>query len=271
MNEERTLHIDPPKHVVQAVVVALIALALFAGASALKAVREFYYVGAGVTATNTISVSGQGEVFAVPDIATFSITVHEEGTDVATAQTQATKKNNDILAYLRAQGIEDKDIKTENYSVNPRYEWQQAETCRAGYCPPGKQVLLGYDVDQTLTVKVRDTKKAGDILTGVGGLGASQVSGLSFTIDDDDALQAEARAKAIAEAQQKAEALAKDLGVTLVRIVGFNEDSGQPYYYAKREVMTMAMDSAAGATPAPEIPTGENKITSNVQVTYEIR
>lgn len=269
--EEKTLHINPPKHVVQAVVVALIALALFAGISALKALREFQYVGAGVSATNTISVSGEGEVFAVPDIATFTVTVHEEGNDVATAQTQATKKNNDIVAYLRSQGIEDKDIKTENYSVNPRYEWQQADVCRSGYCPPGKQVLLGYNVDQSLTIKVRDTKKAGDILTGVGTLGASEVSGLSFTIDDDDALKAEARAKAIADAQQKADVLAKDLGVTLVRIVGFSEDASQPYYYAKREVMTMAMDAAGSAAPAPELPTGENKITSNVQVTYEIR
>lgn len=268
--EEKTLHINPPQHIVTAAVVALIALALFAGVSALKALREFQYVGAGVSATNTISVSGEGEVFAVPDIATFTITVREEGKDVAAAQALATKKNNDIVAYLRAQGIEERDIKTENYSVNPRYEWQQAAACRADYCPPGKQVLLGYEVYQSLLVKVRDTDKAGTILSGAGSLGLSEISGLSFTIDDDEALQAEARAKAIADAQKKAEALADDLGVTLVRIVGFNEDSYQPYY-AKREVMSMAMDSAMGGAPAPDLPVGENKITSNVNVTYEIR
>lgn len=270
MHEEKTLHINPPKHVVTALIVALVATALFAGVSALKSLREFQYVGAGVSATNTISVNGEGEVFAVPDIATFSVTVREEGDDVVEAQTTATKKNNDIVAYLRAQGIEERDIKTETYSVNPRYEWQQAGACRSGYCPPGKQVLLGYEVYQTLLVKVRDTTQAGNVLNGVGSLGAFEVGGLSFTIDDDEVLQAEARAKAITDAQKKAEALAKDLGVTLVRIVGFSENGGYQPYYAKREVAMMAMD-AGGSAPAPEIPLGENKITSTVTVSYEIR
>lgn len=270
MHEEKTIHLNPPPHVVTALVVALSALALFAGVSALKAFREFGYVGAGVSATNTISVSGEGEVFAVPDIASFSVTVREDALEVADAQAEATKKANDIIAFLRAQGIEERDIKTENYSVSPRYEWQEAATCRAGYCPPGKQVLAGYEVYQSLLVKVRDTKKAGDILSGVGNLGVSEVSGLSFTIDDDEALKADARAKAIADAEAKAKQLAGDLGVSLVRIVGFSEGEAYQPYYAKREVMAVAMDAMGGA-PAPELPVGENKIMSNVTVTYEIR
>jgi len=270
MHEEKTININPPARVVTALVVALAALALFAGVSALKALREFQYVGAGVSATNTISVSGEGEVFAVPDIATFTISVREEGADVNEAQTKATKKANDIIAYLRAENIEERDIKTQNYSVNPRYEWQQAGVCRTEYCPPGKQVLLGYEVYQSVLVKVRNTEEAGGILSGVGALGVSEVSGLSFTIDDDEALQADARAKAIQDAEKKAEALADDLGVTLVRIVGFSEDAGYQPYYAKREMAVLAMDSA-GSAPAPELPVGENKILSNVTVTYEIR
>ena len=269
-NGERKLRIQPPERIVQFGSVVLVMLALFLAAQSIKTFKEFHYIGSGVTASNTITVSGSGDVFAVPDTGTFSVTVQEEAKDVATAQAAATKKSNDIIAYLKAQNVEEKDIKTTDYSVNPQYDYING-TCSSGYCPPGKQTLRGYQVTQTLEVKVRDTKKAGDLLSGVGGKGASQVSGLSFTTDDPDALQAEARSKAITDAKTKADELAKELGVKIVRVVGFNEDGGgRPIYYAKNMAVGMggAMDSAA---PAPELPVGQNKITSNVSVTYEIR
>jgi len=118
---------------------------------------------------------------------------------------------------------------------------------------------------------VRDTKKAGDLLSGVGGLGASSVSGLSFEIDDPDALEAEARGKAIEDARGKAAELAKQLNVSLVRVVGFSESGGEyppiPYAYGRGAADMVAFESKA----APAIPVGENKIVSNVSVTYEIR
>ena len=120
---------------------------------------------------------------------------------------------------------------------------------------------------------MRDTEKAGDILSGVGNLGVNTVSGLSFTIDEEDKLTAEARGKAITDAEGKAKELALQLGVSIVRIVGFNENSGgYSSMYMKRDVM-MAMDAMGGAemAPAPSLPTGENKIVSNVSITYEIR
>ncbi len=269
-NGEKRLHIMPPERIVQFGSVVLIMLALFLAAQSIKTFKEFHYIGSGVTATNTISVSGMGEVFAVPDRATFSVTVQEEAKDVATAQGAATKKSNDIIAYLKAQNVDEKDIKTIDYSVNPQYDYTSGACQPGGVCRPGTQTLRGYQVTQTLEVKVRDTKKAGDLLSGVGGKGASQVSGLSFTTDDPDALQAEARSKAIADAKTKADELAKELGVKIVRIVGFSEDGGgRPIYYAKTMSAGMgAMDSAA---PVPELPVGQNKITSNVSVTYEIR
>lgn len=256
-----------------AVTVALSLLALFLLAASAVQFKSIRFIGSGVTASNTIYVSGEGEVFAVPDTATFSVTVQEEAKDVAAAQKVATQKGNDIIAYLKKQGIEEKDIKTTDYSVYPQYDYLQAAECRGGYCPPGKQELRGFQVSQTLSVKVRDTQKAGDILSGVGSLGANNVSGLSFAIDDQKALEAEARGKAIDDARKKAEALASQLGVQLVRVVGFNEDGGNRPYYAKA---VMAMDSAMGMggaemAPAPELPVGENKITSYVNVTYEIQ
>ena len=250
---------------------ALGVLALFLTVGVVSELKGLRFIGTGVPATNTISVSGQGEVFAVPDLATFSVTIRERAKEVGGAQDTATEKGNDIIAYLKQAGVEEKDIKTADYSVYPQYEWK-AEACPVGsYCPGGEQILVGFEVSQTLSVKVRDTKKAGDLLSGVGSRGASEVSGLSFTIDEEDTLKAEARGMAIKDAQTKAEALASDLGVRLVRVVGFYEnDYGYPVPYAYGMGGDIAVRSEA-AKVAPEIPVGENKIVSSVSVTYEIR
>ncbi len=252
---------------------ALALLALFLLAATVYAFKSVRYIGSGVAASNTISVSGEGEVFAVPDTATFSVTIQERAKDVAAAQTAATKKNNDVIAYLKEAGVEEKDIQTADYNVNPQYEYSNG-VCREGYCQPGQQKLVGFEVIQTLTVKVKDTDKAGELLSGVGSKGASSVSGLSFTIDDQDQLEADARDKAIADAEEKADELAASLGVTIVRVVGFSENEYQPYYaYGRGGVAMDAMSTKEGAqaAPSPELPVGQNKITSNVNITYEIR
>src|SRR3990167_7589733 len=162
---------------------ALGVLAVFLFIAAIGELKGLRFIGSGVPATNTINVSGEGEVFAVPDTATFSVTVQETAKDVQTAQAAATKKNNDIIAYLKGVGIDEKDIQTTDYNIYPQYEYGTQICPMGSYCPPGKQTLTGYQVSQTLTIKVRDTKKAGDLLSGVGSRGATNVSGLSFTID----------------------------------------------------------------------------------------
>jgi uncharacterized protein YggE len=250
---------------------ALIVLMVYLGVLALSTLKGIKYIGAGVPATNTISVSGEGEVFAVPDTAQFTATVMETGSDVKTAQDKAAQKANDIMSYLKGAGIAEKDIQTADYSVSPQYEYQQATgaACRDGYCPPGRQVLKGYQVSETLSVKVRDTKKAGDLLSGVGSRGASSVSGLNFTVADEDALKAQARDKAIADARAKAQQLAGSLRVSLVRIVGFSENGALPPVPYAAKTMSLAAQDAGGAV-APEIATGQNKITSTVSLSYEI-
>lgn len=268
--QRREIHFQPPSMVVKAATVALAALAIWAFIGAMKGLREYRYIGAGTSASNTISVSGQGEAFAVPDIATFTVGVTEEAETVEEAQTAATEKINNIIDALEEEGIEERDIQTTNYNVYPRYEYQQ-NTAEPGFRPPeGQRVLVGFEVSQSLRVKVRDTESAGQILSRVGSLGATNVSGLSFTIDDEDAIKREAREKAITDAKEKAQQLADDLEVGLVRIVGFNESGGgypEPMYRA-------TLDSAVGmggAESAPQLPTGENKVTSNVNLVYEIR
>jgi uncharacterized protein YggE len=248
---------------------ALGTLALFLLIASVNSLKSYMYIGSGVAATNTIDVSGVGEVFAVPDTATFSFTVMQTAKDVKAAQDAMVTKANAIMDYVKGQGIDEKDIQTIDYSVNPHYTYE-AKVCPAnGYCPPGNQIISGYDVSESVSVKVRDAKKAGTLLSGVGERGASNVSGLSFTIDDQDALEAQARDKAIGKARDKANVLAKSLGVSIVRVVGFNENAGGNPYFAK----TRAMSADAGVAPSapPEIATGQNKIISNVDVVYEIR
>ena len=269
---QREVRIMPPDIIVKAGAAALGMLAAFLLVMTIAEIKEFRFIGAGVPATNSISVSGMGEEFAVPDTGEFTVTIREEAETVAVAQEEATKKTNAIIDYLKSAAVEEKDIKTISYNVNPKYEYSNG-VCTASYCPPGKQELVGFEVYQTLSVKVRDTKKAGDLLSGVGSKGASEVSGLQFTIDDEEKIKADARAKAIADAEAKAEQLADQLGVKLVRIVGFYEDSGgypMPYYARGGVAMDMASSESVKLS-APELPVGENKIVSNVNITYEIR
>ncbi|MEK7593555.1 MAG: SIMPL domain-containing protein [Patescibacteria group bacterium] len=256
------------KYIIYAAFSLLIAASLFFAAKIITEIKSYRYIGGGVLASNAISVSGEGEVFAVPDIATIIFSAASQGKTVAMAQKEASKKIDAALAFLKNSGISDKDIKTTNYSAHPRYEYNEV-VCLSLNCPrPGKQTLVGYDVMQTISVKARDTDKVGAILEGLAKAGITEISGPNFSIDDEEKLKAEARKYAIADAKEKAAALAGDLGVSLVRIISFSEAGNYPIYYAK------ALESAGGNggdVLAPEIPKGENKISSNVTITYEIR
>ena len=260
------------------ILVAFLAVQVVSGVSGLR------YIGAGVQATNTINVSGHGELFAAPDIATFTFSVVSDKSTVADAQADATAKINAVTAYLTGAGVDTKDIQTSGYSIYPQYDYLSAVCPQSApvmysagsgassvaYCPPGKQTLKGYEVRQTTTVKVRDISKAGDLLSGVGAKGATEVSSLSFTFDNPEAVQQQARDKAIADATAKAQTLAKELGVSLVRVVSFNETNGQVYY---GKAMAYGMGGAADSAvaPSPVISTGQNQITDDVSITYEIR
>jgi uncharacterized protein YggE len=237
---------------------------LFVGMLFLNQTKRFD-AGTDITKAATIDVSGTGEAFAIPNIATESFTVEQKGATVHEAQTVVTKKVNDALAFLKDAGIAEKDIKTTNYSAYPEYSYPTPCTGDR-ICAQPSAKIIGYTVSQTVTVKVRDTSKVGAIVDGLGSRGVTGLSGPDFTVEDADAVNAEARGKAIADANTKARVLARQLGVTLVRVVRFSESGGgvYPMMYAKD------MASTASA-PMPELPVGQNKYTSNVTITYEIQ
>lgn len=218
----------------------------------------------------TINVRGEGEVLAKPDIGQFSFAVRAEGDTASVAQDQSAKSINEIINYLKEQGVEEKDIKTENYNLSPKYTYPE-RICPAGsYCPPGEPKIDGYEVSQNVAVKVRDLEKAGTLISGAGEHGATNISSLQFTIDDESELQAEARAKAIEKAKENAGKLAKDLDVHIVRMLSYYEEGKQPPYYAYGMGGDAAVSEMKTAS-VPSTPTGENKITSTVVITYEIR
>lgn len=252
---------------------ALLALVLVGVVAALAAyvhltLREAAYMHSGPT---MISVRGEGEVLAKPDIGRFTFAVVSEAADAASAQQQSASAANDIIAYLEGLGVNADDIKTTAYNLNPQYRYESRNCVVGQSCPPGERILDGYEVNQTLSVKVRDLDMAGDLIAGVGERGATNISGLQFTIDDESELAAQARAAAIADAQEKADQLVADLGVRIVRMTGFYEEYmyPQPYGYGG-DMMERSMMSADDGG-APSLPTGENEITRTVNITYEVR
>jgi len=224
------------------------------------------------TGETTISISGEGEAFARPDVGLFSFSVRAEGENAVVAQDNSAKAINAILEYLEEKGVAEKDIKTQNYNLNPKYTYEERACPLGSYCPPGERVIDGYEVSQTVSVKVRDLDQAPELISGAGENGATDISSLQFTIDDETALQAQARAEAIADAKEKAQTLANDLGLKLDRIVGFYENEGGGYPMMERSVMAMdsEMDGGFKAT-APSLPVGENEIKSTVTITYQLK
>lgn len=251
---------------------SLFLLSLFA-----TELKSFQFVGKDVPGELvTIAVTGEGEAVALPDIAEVSFSITHEAKTPAEARAKVDEKMATIQKFLETNGVEKKDIKTTGYNLYPKYEWQQqrALPCNEFGCPPtppGKQVLLGYEVTQSVDVKVRKIDNAGTVLGGLADKGATNVSGLTFNVDDEDAVKEEARNEAIAKAKIKATKLADALDVTLVRITSFSEGGNYPIYNQGRGAIyekTMTADFA----PAPaSIPVGENTYTSNVTIVYEVR
>ncbi len=223
--------------------------------------------------SNVISVAGQGEVTAIPDIATISFTVRAEGKDMVAAQKIVTERGDAVIKALREKGIEEKDIKTDSYTSNPRYEWKQSVCVAGSYCQPGNQELVGYEVSHNMTVKVRNIDTTGDIVTVITAQKVDSMYGPNFTVDDDRDVAAEAREAAIKDAKESAEKLADQLGVRLGKMVDFYENNeGYPMPMYKGGVaMDMVRSEMSAAPMAPTLPIGENTVTSQVTITYRIK
>lgn len=216
---------------------------------------------------DVISVEGSGEVLAVSDIASLYINLSKDGKTAKEAQDSLNESITKTLTYLKDQKIEDKDIKSEYGGLNPKYSYEQP-VCYSYSCPTRDPKIIGYTATQSITVKVRVVDQASEIRTGLAGIGITNISGPTFSIDDEEGYKDQARSMAIKEARTKAKVLAKELGVHLGKVVSFQEngDNNYPMYDSKA-----MMSAGVASAPAPVLPKGENKIISNVVITYEIK
>lgn len=252
MDDARTVTLRPPNWMP----LVLIAAVVIGGA--------FYVGGKKIESRDhtptMISVSGEGKSAVAPDIAqlSFGVMVQRAPTAKVAMETLA-KDMKAVFEAVKKAGVEEKDITTEQLSLNPSYDWTD-----------GKQVARGYDATQSLRVKVRDLDKTSDVLGAATAAGANQAGGVQFTVDDPEQARAEARQEAIEQAQAKAEVLAKQLGMKLGTLKSFSEGGGAtpPMYYG-RAVAGMAEAQAADmATP---LPAGEQDVNVTVTLTYELR
>jgi hypothetical protein len=218
---------------------------------------------------NTISVTGTGDVTAVSDIATLTVNLSKDGKTAKEAQDLLNTSITSTLGYLKDQKIDDKDIKSEYGGLSPKYSYQPI--CYTFPCPPSNPTITGYTATQTITIKVRVVDNASTIRTGLAGLGITDISGPTFSIDNEDAFKDQARAIAITQAKTKAETLANELGVRLGKVTSFTENTGNPYPIMYDAKAMMGATVTSSAAPAPTLPKGENKITSDVTITYEIK
>lgn len=219
---------------------------------------------------STISVTGMGEVYAVPDVAELRVNISSEDKDRSVSVSKQAELKQKVLAVLKENSVDEKDYKTEYISTNPKYEWQQQTIyCITYPCPQpsGKQTIVGYTTDELLVVKIRNIDNAGKVYESLVQAGVQNISGPNMIVDNEESFKATARQNAIKDAKIKAKQLTRDLGVRKVKIVGFNENTGGVMPMYASDVRVMKSESA----PSTDISTGQNKITSTVTITYEIR
>lgn len=210
------------------------------------------------------SVTGTGTVYAKADIANITVGLKTETKKTAAEATRDnTEKMNEIITAVKELGVEEKDIKTTDYRLNPVYNWTEKDG----------QKLSGYEVFQNVTLKVRDLGKISEIIARTTEKGANQIGNINFTIDDEYELKNEARSLAIEKAKEKAQLIAEQSGIKLGKIKGVHESSYQPIhdYSNIRLEKEMASNQVLGMGEGPSIEAGQNEIKVEITLVYAVK
>lgn len=216
---------------------------------------------------HVITVVGQGSISAAPDIATVVLGVNVSAATVEQAMEDASTRMDKIMTALKKLNISDKDITTSNYSIYyeepPRYE-MPAATKGSEETPAGV-----YRVSNMVTVKIRKLDQVGELIDAAVAAGANSLWGVNFDLEDRTELEAQARAKAMENARQRAEELAKLAGVRVGGVVQISEVVGGTYY--PMAAMPRAVEAAGMGGGAGPISPGELEISYQIQVTFELQ
>jgi hypothetical protein len=207
-------------------------------------------------APRTITVNGEGQAHAAPDMAVISIGVQSDALTAAAALRQNSADMSATIAKLKELGVADRDIQTSGLSVNPRYDYETT---------PQQPKVTGFTASNSVTVRLRDLSKAGDVIDEAVQSGANSLGGISFGFDDPKPLYNEARTDAVADAKAKATLLTEAAGVRLGKLLYIQDGyvaQPMPKMYSAR--MEMAADSSV------PMEAGESTVTASISLVYEI-
>lgn len=209
---------------------------------------------------STFDVTGESKISTIPDQAEIQLGISVNESTVKSAQDKANKVINDINAQLAGLGIEKKDIRTDNYSLYPNYDYQAGTGQR----------IIGYSVNANLVVTLKDFSKLNQAIDLATSVGANQIGGINFTLSDDKKadIEREARQEAIDDAKDKAQELSSLAGMRLGKIVNVSE---APNVRNELFAAPMAADMAKGAGGgAPtNVEPGSTSFSYSVTLSYE--
>lgn len=216
-----------------------------------------------------IWVNGTGQATGDPDLGIISLGVEALADSAAEARGLVAEAIDRTISSLRGNNVDDRDVQTSQFSIRPRYDNQEVTRC-IGCRVKFDQVLIGYQVNNTLTVKVRDLDNMGGIIDGATEAAGNlvRINRVSFTIEDTKPLQYEAREEAIADMVTKANTMAELAGVELGELVSLTEsDGGVPQSFSRIESVG---DFAFASEQPTSILAGELDVNVNVQGVFVI-
>ena len=233
------------------IVLAVIVLALLVSACGPATV--------GKESVRTLNVSGSGQANLAPDIAYIYVGVHTENAAAAQAVAENTTQTQTVIKAIKDFGIDEKDIRTTNFSIYPQDKYDpQTGT------PTGQKT---YVVDNTVYVTVHKLDQLGDLLDTVVKAGANTVNSVQFDVADKANALKQARADAVKDAEAQAKSLAEAAGLTLGEIQSIGFVDNQPIFDGKGGGGAMAADAAAAVPIQP----GQLTFTVNVNISYAIK
>lgn len=203
-----------------------------------------------------LSLTGVGDVRASPDMALITTGVIIQASTAKDALAKNSKKMALVFSSLKNLGIDKKDIQTSNFNVGPRYKYSKDGT------PPR---IIGYQVTNQVSVRVREMSKLGGILDQVAQVGANKIGGIRFTHSNMTELRDKARNIAVKDALRKATLYTEGTGTKLVRILSISEN-----FHAPRPI-AMSMERSAKLAHDVPIASGENTIRTQVNIVWEIQ
>ena len=214
------------------------------------------------TSSPRILVTAEGSVDIAPDMAVLSLSVTREAKTARVALDANSSAMKEVLAAMKAEGIEERDLQTSGFSIQPKYRYPAPNSSDKREPPR----IVGYRVRNSLSVRVRDISKVGEILDKSVTLGVNEGGNIVFTNEDPSAAITQARIQAVKNAMAKAATLAEAAGVKTGRLLEISEQSfrPRPVPMARAE---MSLSRSADAVP---VATGENTYKVTVDVAYAI-